>query len=360
MRTGAHGVAVQRAPIVVAVVGGRLVELYAGDGTRDHEGAAFTWGRLWARDLVRGDSVLLHEAGEVRDEAAAWARAHPDDPALDEDEAGEAGAPPYEAQATVTLLEVTGPYAGLEVHVDRWRDDSLVVHDTRRLTLDLATRRAPVALSALVGSARADRLRRDARAALAEARRRAAAAPVASAARAAAVLGALAIDDEGWTLARDGATPAVRFLAHAPRADDAHWYELPPLAIDAPAWWDAVRGALPVRDARDSSRARLAAGALALDVATDSAGVATVRLAGGATLVRMGGPVRRLVPLGDGALALPDSAWRPALRRAFVEAGYYSDDARAVRRDLPSRRRRPLARAASRRVHPVASPSATQ
>jgi hypothetical protein len=331
VRTGASGARVQRSPLVLAALDGRLVELFAAEAVRDHEGASFTWGRLWVRDLVRNDSALVFEEPTVRDEAAAYARTHRGDPVLEEDEAEGAGTPPYAVNASVTLLDVAGPLAGIEVHVDRWRDDSLVAHDTRWLTVDLA-RRARVPLATLVGDAAAVRVRADARAALARAASDAARAPVATAADAAAVLRALAVDDEGWVLDVARAAPAVRFLAHASHDDDAHRFTLPALPIAAPAWWRDVRASLPLADA-DSVTTRVGVAPLVLEATTDTGDVATVRVAG-TTLLRMAGPVRRMIPLGA-TLALPDLAWRPALQRAFVEAGYYSDEARAVRHAGP-------------------------
>nr|MCU0619000.1 hypothetical protein [Gemmatimonadaceae bacterium] len=226
LRTGADGARVQRSPIVLAVVEGRLVELVATEATRDHEGASFTWGRLWMRDLVRGDSVLAFEASAVRDEAAAWARAHPDDPALDPEDADALGTPPIATSASVALLDVAGALAGVEVHVDRWRGDSLLTHDTHWVTVDLA-RRAPVPLARLVGDSAARALRDGARRALAAAVDAAARADGAAAGRAAAVLRTLAIEDDGFAIDAVADAPAVRFLAHAADADDTHQFVLP-------------------------------------------------------------------------------------------------------------------------------------
>jgi hypothetical protein len=336
VRTGADGARVQRSPLVIADVGGRLVELFATDATREHEGATFSWGRLWSRDVVRGDSALVYEEPVLRAEAVAYARTHPDDPAIDPEEVEGGEGAPYAASATVTLLDVTGPLAGIEVHVDRWRDDSLVQHDSRWLTLSLDAR-APVTLAALVGDDEAARQHAEARATLARAARDAAQLTAPGAERASAVLRALAIDDDGFVLVARDDSAAIRFLAHAPDADDAHRWVLPAQRITAPSWWGRVRTTLP-RTGADTLRAELRHGALALETRDDTAGVATVRIAGGATLLRMAGPVRRLIPLGS-TLAVPESAWRPALERAFAEAGYYSDDVRAVRRAGPRQAR---------------------
>ncbi len=320
---------VQRAPIVLTVLDGRLVELWASEAVREHEGASFTWGRLWSRDLVRGDSALVHEEPIVRGEAAAYARTHRDDPVLDEGEAEDLGTPPVAASATLTLLDVAGPLAGLEVHVDRWRGDSLVEHDTRWLTVDLA-RRAVVPLRALVGDSVAGAVRADARRALATAADDAARAGLPVAGRAASVLRALAVDDDGFAIDAVADAPAVRFLAHVPHPDDTHLFVLPPRPIPAPAWWAAVAPTLPHADPDTLVAHFRGDRALVLETREDSAGLATVRIAGGATLLRMAGPVRRLLPIAPG-----DTAARRALQRAFAEAGYYSDDARAVRRVRP-------------------------
>jgi hypothetical protein len=142
------------------------------------------------------------------------------------------------------------------------------------------------------------------------------------------------LDSLSFTLAREGDSLAVRFLAHDEQVidetRDTHRFSLEPIPLLPPAWWVEARRALP--EQLPDSSVRLDAGAILLEARYDSNDVATVttRTAGGSRAVtRMRGPLRRVIAVGDSLIG-PRDQWRRALERAFSESGYYSEQVRAA------------------------------
>jgi hypothetical protein len=345
VRSAADTVVVRRAPMLVATLAGRLIEIYVADEPIDFEEATYLVSRVFRRDLVTGDSTLVYADSTVLREAAEYARAHPMAERLDEDEPPAPGARAFEA--SVTPLDVIGHTLGIEVHVDRTVGD-LGTHDTYRATVDLRTGRR-LALADVVPAGRApaavQRARQDLAAAVVLAGRRDG--PVGKAASQA--MAALRFDSLSFTLVRAGDSLAAQFLVHDEQvideSRDTHRFTLEPVAVAPPEWWGAARGALPRRLA--DSTARVDLGALSLDVAYDGDDVALIaaRTAKGLRPVtRMRGPVRRVISVGDSLIA-PAGQWRRALERAFSESGYYSDQVRAA--SLRNRARPTAARQAA-------------
>jgi hypothetical protein len=236
---------------------------------------------------------------------------------------------------------------GLEVHLDRSAGE-IATHDTYRATVDLISGRrlalrdviAPDAATAVLVAARQNLV-----AAIALASRRAG--PVGKAASRA--MAELPFDSLSFTLTRSGDSLAAQFLAHdeqlVDEVRDTHRFALEPIAIPAPAWWLGARRALP-RQLPDSS-ARFVIGATAFDVHYDSSDVGQVAAhtsSGPRAVMRMRGPLRRVIAVGD-SLITPKGQWRRALERAFTESGYYSDQVRAA--SLRSRARSSAARQAA-------------
>jgi len=333
VRTAADTVVVHRAPMIIVALDGRLVELYVAEEAIDYADATFLATRVFRRDLVTGDSTLVFADSTVLREALAYLRTHPTAEPLGDDD--EPDPDSRSVEASIAPLEVLGPMLGLEVHVDRSAGD-VGTHDTYHASIDLRTGRR-LALSQVIAPASA------ADAAL-TARRNLGAAVVLAGARAGPLgraasraLGALVFDTLSFSLVARGDSLAARFLAHDEQlideATDSHRYAIRAVPIPAPAWWPAARRRLP-RLGPDSTR-RLDGGPIALIVqgdSTDSTGTAEVAAltAGGLRpVLRMRGPVRRIIPLGDSLIA-PRGEWRQSLMRAFTESGYYSDQVRAA------------------------------
>ena len=138
VHTSADTVVVHRAPMLVATLAGRLIEIYVADEAINFEAASFLVSRLFMRDIVSGDSTLVFADSTVLREAMEFVRAHPGAERLDEDEPVPDGARTFES--SLTPLEVIGGTVGVEVHLDRTVGD-LGTHDTYRATVNLVSGR---------------------------------------------------------------------------------------------------------------------------------------------------------------------------------------------------------------------------
>ena len=345
VRTSADSVVVKRAPMLLATLDGRLVEIYVAEDPIAFAEAAFLVTRVFRRDLVSGDSTQLFADSTVLREAMAFVRANPGAERLDDEEPTAPGARSLEA--SITPMEVVGSTLGLEVHVDRTVGE-LGTHDTYRATVEMRTgRRLRLAdlIPATSASATVQQARQNLTAAVVLAGGRAG--PLGKAASRA--LAVLTFDSLSFTLTRSGDSLAAQFLAHDEQiideARDTHRFALEPVPVPAPSWWSGAKSPLPRFLSDSSSRVEL--GALALDVAYDSeevALIATRTSSGQRPVTRMRGPVRRVISVGD-SLIRPAGQWRGALERAFSESGYYSDQVRAA--SLRSRARPTAARQAA-------------
>lgn len=330
VHTTADTVVVQRAPLLVATLAGRLIEIYVADEPINFDDATFLVGRIFRRDLVSGDSTLVYADSTVLREAMAFARAHPQAGRLDEDAPALDGVRAFEA--SLTPLDVVGTTIGVEVHLDRTVGE-LGTHDTYHATVDLLSGHRlsltdVVAPAVAIGSLAT--AHRNLAAAILLAGRRTG--PVGRAASHA--LSTLRFDSLSFSLSRSGESLAVQFLAHDEQVidevRDTHRFALEPIQLAAPAWWPVARRVLPTL--WPDSSTHFDVGAVSLDVRYDSEDVAQVvtRTSGGAHAVtRMRGPVRRAIAVGDSLIA-PRGQWRRALERAFSESGYYSEQVRAA------------------------------
>jgi hypothetical protein len=346
VRTFADTVAVTRAPMLVALLDGRLIEIYVAEDPIDFAESTFLVTRVFRRDLVSGDSSLVFADSTVLREANAYMRAHPTAERLQEEEPATPGARALEA--SITPMNVVGHTLGLEVHVDRTIGE-IGMHDTYRATVDLRTgARLTIADVASRGSAPAtlQRARRDFDSAVVVLARRGAGTAGQAASRA---MAELIFDSLSFTLSRSGDSLAAQFLVHDEQVidetRDTHRFALEPVALTPPPWWNGARALLP-RLQPDSST-RVEVGQVPLVIVYDSEDVAQIASRTGLgtrALLRMRGPVRQVIAVGD-SIVQPAGQWRQALERAFSESGYYSDQVRAA--SLRSRARPTAARQAA-------------
>lgn len=336
VRSSADTVVVQRAPLLIATLADRLIEIYLAEEAIDFEEASFLVSRVFRRDLVSGDSTLVFADSTVLRDVMQFVKTHPDAERLDEDEASREATRTVESG--VTPLAVIGNTIGLEVHVDRTVGE-LGTHDTYRATIDLLTGRR-LALAGVIGVKGAGNTMVAARqrfsAAIALAARREG--PVGK--EASKALAALILDSLSFSLTREGDSLAAVFLAHDEQVidevRDTHRFSLEPIALASPTWWRDARAPLP--EQRPDSSSRFALGAIYLEVRYDGEEVGSISTrtpSATRPVTRMRGPVRWVIALGDSVK--PHGQWRRALERAFAESGYYSDEVRAVSRRGRSR-----------------------
>ncbi len=310
-------------PMLVARLDGRFTELYVADDDRSFFNAVFVGHRLFARDLIRGDSLELHRDTLIQRLAVEYGKAHPDEQPLGPDDPENDDAP-VRATSDLEILAVHGPYVSYEHHTDvDSRDDRSPDHRHQYVRGVVDARNGESrTLEQLFGRPVADSLIAAGRREWLAARDTLLAAAGSEAARTRAALAAFAFSPHSFSLGSDGQAPAVRFAVPASGVNpDIEPVELRPRTIAAPEWWAVVAPELPETAGADGRWVR---GGDTLTVrADDGAAGWTVTLAtDGARpqiALRASSAVDRVVWL-DGSVTSDD---RLALRRAFAEAGEY-------------------------------------
>ena len=359
VRSEGGRVHVRGAPLQLAHVDGRFVELYVVDDDRSYYDAILVGQRIYRRDLVTNDSVLVFRDTIVAAIAERYAELNPEELPLGPDDAA-AERPGTIATVEVELLPAYGPNLSFEYHADVDARFTEELHETRRGVLDLRSG-DPRSLGELFGDSAAKRL-------VAAGRRQfdvlldsVLAARREEATRAARAIDDFSFDPGSFSLLDSARAPQVVFVVPG-RGDAGGGLVLPVTPITAPAvpWWSAIADRLP-RPARD--RAASSEGTEAPDdsafhfagadllawprdgydvLARYDAADERVLLALRDTLhrewraARLPTPVVQIYWLDRPAI---DSSTRRALEAAFDEAALYSEDVRSVAR--PRRRTAP-------------------
>jgi hypothetical protein len=318
------------APLELARIDGRFYELYVADDDRSYEDAVLVGQRIYRRDLVSGDSLLLYEDTIVPRLAARYARLHPDDARLGpNDEASDD--PLWRVTATIDLADVHGPFLSFSLHADVERDDADPWHTSRRGVIDLATGR-PAALERIVGGDVARVMRRRSVAATAMIDSVRAGGDRIDRARTASLLRAYHLDPGSFSLAVVDGAPAIAYaLSGRGEGDEGHLLELPPIEIGQPAWWVAAMPSLPIGSA-DGSRQVWHHGGYEVVARQDSSANAARLLLRDSTsrewaVGTVPVPSKRIYWLDRPPV---DSVTRRALGRAFDESALYDDEVRAA------------------------------
>jgi hypothetical protein len=350
--SGAGTLRMRGAPLELARVDGRFYELYVADNDRSFGDATLVGQRVYRRDLVTGDSMLVFEDTLVPHLARLYARLHPDDRPLGANDEP-SGDPLWSATATLDLGEVQGPYVSYALHTDVERNDRGRWHTSRHGVLDIA-RGGAVTLGTIAGPATPQVERARAvhlRAALDSVRR----AGGERGARALATLPHYQLDPASFSLTTVDGAPAVAYaLPGAGDGDAGHLIPLPPIRIGDPAWWPAVAATLPIASS-DGRRDIWRHGAYGVVVHYDALGAGRLALRDSTsrewTIGRVPAPAVRIFWLDTPAI---DSTSRVALARAFDESSLYDDAVRTASLRLPQRRSVPRATLVRRR--PSAAP----
>ena len=359
IRSDADGIRVRGAPMALALVGGRFVELYVADDDQSFYDAVYVGQRLFKRDIISGDSMPIVSDTLMRLLARGYATANPDERPLAFDEEG-SESPRTIASAEILVLDVMGPWVSYEYRTDVDIIGGTSSHGLRRGVVDVRTGVSST-LEALFG-------RQQARLVTAEGQRQwremrdstLAAAPDDDVLRES--LERLNFDPRSFVLLAEGREPRVRFtLAQSGSRFIAPAQELFAVGVEAPAWWEGVREGYPLsvegaelsesrwprpeydviaRPVPDKSRPRIAF---------------ALRDAGGQEwpLGFVPAPVQRIMWLDDPALA---AGTREALVRAFDDAALYSEDTRVVRQLRPPRHAAPLVQFAAFSPRPITVP----
>ena len=311
------------APISLARVGGRFYELYVVDDDRSFEDAILIGQRVYRRDIVSGDSLLVFQDTLVPRIARLYAREHPDDRPLRDDDEGSAE-PLWTATSTVDLGRVFGRFVSYAIHADVQRERAPLWHTTSRGVLDLVSGR-PATLASVAGPAEQNvaRARSEAvRALLDSIRGSAPDIPILS----------LGLDPASFSLTTSRGEPAIAYaLTGAGEGDAGHLLALPPIAIGEPAWWAETAASLPVSSA-NGGRDVWHGASYEVVVRYDSAGrTAHLSLRDSTSREWLVGtvssPASRIFWLDSPAV---DSLTRAALARAFNESSLYDETVRTA------------------------------
>jgi hypothetical protein len=328
--TSAGGrVRLRGAPLELAAADGRYYELYVSDDDRSYEDAVLVGQKVYRRDLVTGDSVLLFQDTVVTRLARLYGRLHPEDSPLRANEEPSED-PLWTATSTLELDEIAGPFVSFSLHTDVERDDAPLWHTSRRGVIDIRTGR-PATLAAITGGAQADVERARTRV-LASTLDSVRASRDERGERAAAMLSFYRLDPASFSVTTVDGAPAVAYAVPGAGGGDAgHLLALAPIPIGEPAWWAEAASTLPIASA-DGGRDIWRQGRYEVVVrydSTDGAGELSLRDSTSRewSLGRVSGPARRILWLDRPPL---DSVWRRAIDRAFDESSLYDETVRTA------------------------------
>jgi hypothetical protein len=325
VRSGDDGMRVRSAPILLTEVDGRLFEVFLGDEGAEYPDASFASARLWSREIQRRDSTRLFGDTTVLNELARWRRAHPRDAEIDPADEEMLDDPRTVVSDEIEIIDVHGPYLTFEHLLNIDTDDGPPHrHEGRRLVVDVRTG-ATASLEVLVGASEASRVRTAAQASftqLIDSIRTAGAAGDERASVATETLDSFRFDPTSFGITDSGRDPAVAFMVPGKGADgEALALYLPPITVQPPVWWTAVRATLP-EWAKDSTRVRWdrAHYEIAARPSADGDALALVLIGAAAGTSRewpiatVAAPAYQLIPLDSPPI---DTAARSALSRAF-------------------------------------------
>lgn len=335
---------IRRAPLTLAYIDGRFYELYVADDDQSYFDALLIGQRIYRRDLVSGDSVQVFEDKRVSKIARAYAKEHPDERPLEEDEDG-SDDPHTLATSDAELLDVLGPLLSYGYSTDIDIANIQDSHTARHGVIDLRDGSAAT-LRGIFGDSAARRIVAEARSAyrvVIDSVRRSRSA---RGRRAARVIDAFRFDSTSFALVDIDGRPMVGFYVPGQGTDGGGLsLPLPHVRAPEPSWWSTVAVTVPKLGSDSSSEiwggqgydiiARYdTSGDYATLVVRDSS--RNEWLAG-----RLPTPTRRVFRLD-----LPDvgADARRGLARAFDESTLYSGSARTVLGPRRSRSRVVLAR----------------
>jgi hypothetical protein len=298
--------------MMLARIDGRFKELYVADEDHSYRDAVFLGQRMYARDLVRGDSMQIFADTLVPRLATEYAKAHPGERPLDPDEETNPN-PPSSVTAAVEILDVHGPYISFEYRTNidvNHGDRSIDAHRVRRGVLDARTG-TPASLALLFGSPAAESAVADMRSQWTTTRDSLLALPDERAARAQRALESFAFDPASFTILADAQKPSVIFTVPGETSGGSGGA----LELRARPQWVHGSSTLFARASEDGERSRLVVrDALRRDWPV---GVVT-------------GAIQHVIWLDKSV----DADSRKALRKAFIEASGYSEDTRVAALDL--------------------------
>jgi hypothetical protein len=330
-----HGIHWRGAPIDLARVSGRFVELYVVDDDESFQSADLIGQSVYRRDLRTGDSVLVYRDTLVPHLAREYARLHPDDHRLGAGDEPDDD-PLWRATATLDLDATHDNFVSYTLHADVERENQPLWHTSRRGVLDIRTGR-PASLADVLGAGAADvEHRRDAelRSAVDSVRT----SRDERGTRASAILSAYRLDPTSFAITTVDGAPAIEYAVPGSGPGDAgHMLSLQPIRVAEPAWWRGFTASLPVSSAY-GSRDVWRHASYEVVVRYDSTGDARLALRDSTSrewpVGRFSAPATRIYWLDRPTV---DTDTRHALIKAFQAAAGYGEESRVAARQHGAR-----------------------
>lgn len=355
IRSSAEGLRVRSAPILLTYTDGHFYEVFISDDVHDFEQASFASARVFQRDIMRSDSVLIFEDGTVAREARAWIKSHPNAIPLDPDDDTADEAPPTFVSDDIEVIDVHGPWLSfghtLDVDVAGRTGHR---HQRRHGVIDVRTGNRS-SLQSLFGNDEAARLQKLARIAFAELSDSVRRSTDERGAAARKTLTSFRFDSMSFGITEVARAPAIAYLVPGTgEQGEALSLYLPPQIASAPEWWQSVASTLPLwnTDSTELSWSRTEYQVLARPA--DNAEVIAIELVdkprSGAPrhwpIATVPAPAYQLIALDATPL---DSNTRRALARAFDQSTVLNGSVQQASVQLRSPQQFSL-RAVSRRV----------
>ncbi|MEO7521902.1 MAG: hypothetical protein ABIW79_08815 [Gemmatimonas sp.] len=246
VRSGPAGIRVRSAPILLTDVDGRFFEVYIAENGVEYADASFGSARVWSRELLSPDSVLLSRDSTVVTQANKWKRRHPRERPIDADDEEMTDDPTTMVTEAIEIVDVHGPWLTFThvLDVDTEIHDPHV-HAGRRAVVDVRTGQL-ASLAALFGSAEASRLLIAGRVSLAHLTDSIRSAQDERAELARESIETFRFDSTSFAITDIDRRPAVAFMVSGRGADDeAVALHLPPIEVGTPSWWARVHPTLP-------------------------------------------------------------------------------------------------------------------
>lgn len=336
VRADSTGIKRRAAPLRLAQVDGRFVELYVADDDHSFQDAIFVSQRVYARDLISGDSTVIWRESRVLNAAVSWGQLHPDAVPLGPDDEEEQR-PLRRHVVDVALLGVHDRWLSIRTHEDIETRREPLKHQTARAVIDV-TSGAQTSLGELFGAEQARHILAEGERQLAGARDSADRLPRAQREAARDPVRLLALSDRRFALDVADGRPAAELLA----ASDQFTVRDPTLVlrtvpVNSATWWSASERArhpdTTLSPASGAVLSRWRRGRYEVVARADTGNGPTTlalrdSLAHEYPVAAVSGAVESITWLDAPALATES---RAALMRAFSDAAYYSDEVRTAR-----------------------------
>ncbi|MEP6618535.1 MAG: hypothetical protein ABJE47_04455 [bacterium] len=328
--TDKTGVQWKGAPLDLARVDGRFVEVYVVDNDQSFQGADLVGQDVYRRDLQTGDSALVYRDTLVPHLAREYARLHPDDHRLGPDEEPD-GSPAWRATATLDLGVAHGSFVSFSMHADVERDATPLWHTSRRGVLDLRGKHV-ASLADVAGDASGGiERRRDA--AFVSALDSVRTSHDERGALASTQLAHYRIDPGSFEITTVEGAPAIAYgIPGSGPGDAGHMLPLQPIRFAEPVWWHDIAASLPMSSA-DGMRDVWRHGAYDIVVRYDPSGDGRLAIRDSTSrewpVATIASPATRVFWLDRPPV---DSVTRHALAKAFQEAATYGDENRVASR----------------------------